>query len=110
MRPWDGTHNIPHNRNADLIFVAYNSRSQGSSTLNGTINGGPLTAPSQQEAAITETRQWENVEEDPVDTYWRALDGKIPRARDSRFCKHGANAMCDYCMPLEVRFQFNHAP
>lgn len=46
-------------------------------------------------------RPWDSVEEDEVDRYWRTQDGKIPRGRDSRFCKHGVNAMCDYCMPLE---------
>ncbi|KAH9846162.1 NPL4 family, putative zinc binding region-domain-containing protein, partial [Lenzites betulinus] len=49
----------------------------------------------------TSKRTWEVAEEDTVDKYWRAQEGKIPRGRDSRFCKHGANAMCDYCMPLE---------
>lgn len=46
-------------------------------------------------------RHWETVQEHPVDTYWRSRDGKIPKDRDSRFCKHGPNGMCDYCMPLE---------
>ena len=36
-----------------------------------------------------------------MDQYWRTKDGKISRSRDPNFCKHGANAMCDYCMPLE---------
>jgi nuclear protein localization protein 4 homolog len=63
--------------------------------------------PSATNGASTSTttapsrRPWESVEEAPVDHYWRTQDGMIPRGRDARFCKHGANAMCDYCMPLE---------
>lgn len=43
------------------------------------------------------------VVEDSVDSYWEQRDGKIPRQKDVNFCRHGDKAMCDYCMPLEVR-------
>jgi len=56
---------------------------------------GDLTAASQSK------RPWELVVEDTVDTYYRKRDWKVPRSRNTQFCKHGANAMCDYCMPLE---------
>lgn len=46
-------------------------------------------------------RPWETVREDPVDVFWNGKDGMISRPKDSKFCRHGDKAMCDYCMPLE---------
>ena len=77
----------------DLVFVDYQSKSSSS----GSNEPGPPRQPSQGDSA----QPWELVTEAPVDSYWRAQTGKIPRGRDARFCKHGANGMCDYCMPLE---------
>ncbi|TBU39546.1 polyubiquitin-tagged protein recognition complex Npl4 component [Dichomitus squalens] len=79
-------------KHGDLLFVGYQTRS--------------APAPEPSVTVVTATtagaaRPWEGVEEDPVDRYWRSQEGKIPRPRDTRFCKHGSNAMCDYCMPLE---------
>ncbi|KAJ2557619.1 nuclear protein localization protein 4 [Coemansia sp. RSA 1933] len=41
------------------------------------------------------------VKQDPVDYELEKDDGLIKRKRDARFCKHGANAMCEYCLPVE---------
>ncbi|KAG0004649.1 nuclear protein localization protein 4, partial [Entomortierella chlamydospora] len=41
------------------------------------------------------------VTQDTVDDYLDTQNGLIKRNKDPKFCKHAANGMCDYCMPLE---------
>lgn len=87
-----------------LLYAAYKSaQTNGDSTqpAASTSNSSTSTAPAQG-ASKSVSKPWENVVEDPVDVYWEAQEGKIPRDKDSKMCRHGAKAMCDYCMPLEV--------
>ncbi|EKM60763.1 uncharacterized protein PHACADRAFT_246881 [Phanerochaete carnosa HHB-10118-sp] len=84
-------------KHGDLLFVGYSPKPAQSASTSQPDPQQALAAAGDGAAK----RPWELAREDPVDTYWRSRDGKIPRGRDSRFCKHGANAMCDYCMPLE---------
>ncbi|KAI0257339.1 polyubiquitin-tagged protein recognition complex Npl4 component [Lactifluus subvellereus] len=84
-------------RHGELIFVSYAQRP----TPGTSQERPPLKAFTSGSATSPAARPWENVKEDAVDQYWRTKDGKISRSRDPNFCKHGANAMCDYCMPLE---------
>lgn len=93
----------------DLIFVAWSALPSSAPA--------PVD-PSQQEQQPAETSAtaasvtnqetasskdaWRHVQEDQVDVYWERQDGKIPRPKDPKFCRHGDKAMCDYCMPLEV--------
>ncbi|KAJ1735475.1 nuclear protein localization protein 4 [Coemansia biformis] len=43
----------------------------------------------------------EFVMQEPVDNLLEKDSGLIKRERDARMCKHGGNAMCEYCMPIE---------
>lgn len=85
-------------RHGDLIFVNYHEL--------------PTSAPPDPVSLTPQANIWETVQENPVDSHWRSRDGKIPRGRDARFCKHASNGMCDYCMPLEpydAAYQAEHS-
>ncbi|KAG1801358.1 NPL4 family-domain-containing protein [Suillus plorans] len=91
-------------KHGDMIFVGYATKvSQAPAT--------PMTVDAPSSTRV-QSNIWETVQEDVVDIYWRSKNGKIPRDRDARFCKHGANGMCDYCMPLEpydAAYQAEHS-
>lgn len=106
----------------DLIYLApingavlwptdSSSNSLASVTPSGESGEQERSLPSTSSSQTTATR-WKNSssssgsssngsQEDEVDLQLWKMDGKIKRDRDDKLCRHGANACCLHCSPLE---------
>ncbi|ORE03078.1 polyubiquitin-tagged protein recognition complex, Npl4 component [Rhizopus microsporus var. microsporus] len=74
-------------KHGDIVYVSYAEQAQPIVNHKDTDTSSPMPR--------------DHVKQDPVDDFLEKQRGLIHRKKDPKFCRHGGNAMCDYCMPLE---------
>ncbi|KAJ1652355.1 nuclear protein localization protein 4 [Dispira simplex] len=78
------------------------NRSAGATLAGGLPAQTPVsTTTTSLDKSSTAVSKPRDVQEYSVDQFLEEQPGLIKRPRDSRFCTHASQGMCDYCMPLE---------
>ncbi|KAJ1801577.1 nuclear protein localization protein 4 [Coemansia sp. RSA 2399] len=85
-------------KHGDMLFARIAASARPSEEPRGTSVSGGGTQPG---AETANTNKPGFIKQDPVDYELEKDDGLIKRKRDPKFCKHGPNAMCEYCLPVE---------
>ncbi|CAO3666119.1 unnamed protein product [Umbelopsis vinacea] len=91
---------LKHGDMIHLTFLETPHLHTSGETTESNVHPVPATHPGPAQEFV-DIDQLKTIQQDPVDDLLEQQDGLIPRPKDSNFCRHGANAMCDYCMPLE---------
>ncbi|XP_067006587.1 nuclear protein localization protein 4 homolog [Anabrus simplex] len=78
----------------------------GTSSGGTKVNNTPFGEPAESTESVLSSSQTTpkasvSLEEDDVDLQLWKLDGKVQRKRDEKLCRHGPNACCVHCSPLE---------
>ncbi|KAI8992135.1 NPL4 family-domain-containing protein [Mycotypha africana] len=80
-------------KHGDIVYVSYTETQQQPDLEKDTV---PITHNKTSNNVDIPT-----IKQDEVDDFLESQRGLIHRKKDPKFCRHGDNAMCDYCMPLE---------
>ena len=88
----------------DMLFLDYKVQNQLQNGHRPSENedipaGVPIANNTSQTARIS--APWENVRQSELDDRLDKQEGKIPRKRDYRLCRHGDKGMCEFCQPIE---------
>lgn len=95
-------------RQGDILFVEFESEngSAGSEETNSITSDSSFTTRNNRQSvelarslftSLTEPSK----SEDAVDICLWGMSGQIERPRDEKLCRHGPNAKCLHCTPLE---------
>ncbi|KAI9491155.1 NPL4 family-domain-containing protein [Zychaea mexicana] len=89
-------------KHGDIVYVSF---PELTSTTDAAASPSSSSAPAQPQprdaSGYIPIDDLASVKQDNVDDFLEKQRGLIKRPKDSDFCRHGDNAMCDYCMPLE---------